>query len=120
MSEIKESIPSEKIKKELELAIIRGEYKERVPSLLQLASMFGCSDRTGGKVLKSMADEGILVVERNKGYYIVAGAKQKLLIKHRIHCQNKMERLVREAKELEIEKELLKDVAVKCIDAVYS
>lgn len=120
MSEIKESIPSEKIRKELELAIIRGEYTERVPSLLQLASMFGCSDRTGGKVLRSMVDDGILVAEQYKGYYIVAGAKQKLLTKHRIHCQNKMEKLVREAKELEIEKEMLKNVAVKCIDAVYS
>jgi GntR family transcriptional regulator len=50
--------------------ITSGELTGRVPSILTLAQEYGVSHRTSAHALRTLADEGLIVALRGKGYYV--------------------------------------------------
>jgi DNA-binding GntR family transcriptional regulator len=47
-----------------------GELTGRVPSILTLAQEYGISHRTSQRALTSLADAGLIVAVRGKGFYV--------------------------------------------------
>lgn len=47
-----------------------GELTGRVPSILTLAQEYGVSHRTSARALATLADEGLIVSVRGKGFYV--------------------------------------------------
>ena len=50
--------------------ITDGRITGRVPSILTLAQEHGVSHRTSQRALNSLADEGLIVAVRGKGFYV--------------------------------------------------
>jgi DNA-binding GntR family transcriptional regulator len=50
--------------------IADGKITGRVPSILTLAQEYGVSHRTSQRALTTLADEGLIVAIRGKGFYI--------------------------------------------------
>lgn len=47
-----------------------GEITGRVPSILTLAQQYAVSHRTSQRALTTLAEEGLIVALRGKGYYV--------------------------------------------------
>jgi DNA-binding GntR family transcriptional regulator len=47
-----------------------GRISGRVPSILTLAQEYGVSHRTSQRALTALADEGLIVAVRGKGFYV--------------------------------------------------
>ena len=54
----------------LRTMIADGRIIGRVPSILTLAQEYGVSHRTSQRALTALADEGLIVAVRGKGFYI--------------------------------------------------
>jgi hypothetical protein len=54
----------------LRTMITDGRISGRVPSILTLAQEYGVSHRTSQRALTTLADEGLIVAVRGKGFYI--------------------------------------------------
>lgn len=54
----------------LRTMIADGRITGRVPSILTLAQEYGVSHRTSQRALTTLADEGLIVSVRGKGFYI--------------------------------------------------
>ena len=54
----------------LRTMITDGRITGRVPSILTLAQEYGVSHRTSQRALTTLADEGLIVAVRGKGFYI--------------------------------------------------
>ena len=54
----------------LRTMITDGRITGRVPSILSLAQEYGVSHRTSQRALTTLADEGLIVAVRGKGFYI--------------------------------------------------
>jgi DNA-binding GntR family transcriptional regulator len=54
----------------LRTMITDGRIAGRVPSILSLAQEYGVSHRTSQRALTTLADEGLIVAVRGKGFYI--------------------------------------------------
>ena len=50
--------------------ITDGRITGRVPSILSLAQEYGVSHRTSQRALTALAEEGLIVAVRGKGFYI--------------------------------------------------
>jgi GntR family transcriptional regulator len=50
--------------------ITSGDLTGRVPSILTLAQEYGVSHRTSGHALRTLAEEGLIVAVRGKGFYV--------------------------------------------------
>lgn len=54
----------------LRTMIADGRIAGRVPSILTLAQDYGVSHRTSQRALTTLADEGLIVAVRGKGFYV--------------------------------------------------
>jgi len=54
----------------LRTMITQGKITGRVPSILTLAQEYGVSHRTSQRALATLANEGLIVAVRGKGFYI--------------------------------------------------
>jgi DNA-binding GntR family transcriptional regulator len=54
----------------LRTMIADGRITGRVPSILTLAQEYGVSHRTSQRALTTLADEGVIVAVRGRGFYI--------------------------------------------------
>ena len=54
----------------LRTMITDGRITGRVPSILTLAQEYGVSHRTSQRALTALAEEGLIVAVRGKGFYI--------------------------------------------------
>ncbi len=50
--------------------ISTGEITTRVPSILTLAQEYGVSHRTADHALRTLAEEGLIIAVRGKGFYV--------------------------------------------------
>lgn len=64
--------PWQQIAEVLREEVTRGQYgpDDRLPSVGDLAAMWSVNRKTANKALKSLADEGLIEVEKGMGYYI--------------------------------------------------
>lgn len=74
-----------KIKHELELKIIRGEYRagERIPPVRRIAEIYNVGTSTAIKTLALMCSEGTIYQRRGVGYFVKPFIKEDLLEKHK-------------------------------------
>ena len=54
----------------LRAMITDGRITGRMPSILALAQEYGVSHRTSQRALTTLADDGLIVAVRGKGFYI--------------------------------------------------
>lgn len=54
----------------LRMMIANGKITGRVPSILTLAQEYEVSHRTSQRALTTLADEGLIVAVRGRGFYI--------------------------------------------------
>lgn len=110
----------EEIKRSLEMDIIKNVYTDKMPSINELARLYGCSTRTSAKVLDVMRKEEIIHNEKCIGYFVKPHAREMLLDAYKDVCVEKMEQLVREAQTLGIPQETLLKLSSVCITKIYS
>ena len=69
-----------KIKKELEIRIIKGEFPESTAmlSVAQLAIEYQISPTTAVKIYEDMKNDGTLSAQRGSAHYVVEGCKSRL------------------------------------------
>jgi DNA-binding GntR family transcriptional regulator len=60
----------EQLARILRTMITDGRIAGRVPSILTLAQEYGVSHRTSQRALTTLADEGLIVAVRGKGFYV--------------------------------------------------
>lgn len=79
----------QEVKCDIEFKIIAGKYQEgeRIPSVVDMAAMYGVAAMTANGVMKKLAQENAVIMERGRGYWVKGGAREKLLMEHekRLH-----------------------------------
>lgn len=81
-----------KIKQEIELKIISGEYRagERIPPVRKIAEIYNVGMSTATKTLALMCADGIIYQRRGVGYFVKPYIKENLMEEHR----KKLEKLI--------------------------
>lgn len=90
----KDQLPKwQRVKYEIELKIITGEYKagERAPSVRSLSSLYDIGTSTSQSVLEKMAQEKTLIMEQGIGYKINGKAIKHLHAEHLKRLTNILE-----------------------------
>lgn len=124
------------VKEKIEADIVRGNYKaytsietgqgvkvplpESLPSIAQIAEIYGCGKSTAQKVLNEMCNSGILIRKKGVGYFIEPFVREKLKNKQRQDVQQNLIHIIYTAKELDIRMEDLNDMYKECLDSIYS
>ena len=81
----KKELPKwQRIKYDIELKIITGEYEagDKVPSVRVLAKMYGIGTSTSQTILERMFLDGTLIMEQGIGFKVDGRAKEKLFAEH--------------------------------------
>jgi GntR family transcriptional regulator len=77
---------------------------ERVPSTNELAAFYRINPATAAKGINVLADDGLLEKRRGIGMFVAAGARQRLLARHRAEFSERyVEPLLAEAARLGID-----------------
>lgn len=110
------------IKKQIELAIINGTYKNasRLPSIDQVAEFYSCGRSTAKKVLDEMYNEGIITKQRGVGYFVKPYVKEKLLNKYYQRLEKDIERVIEEAHDINLDLQMLEELTKEKINKIYS
>lgn len=110
------------IKNDLELKIINGTYKSagRMPSISELTEIYSCGDSTAQKVLEFLCTEGILTKKRGIGYFVKPLCRDRLATKHLELLEGQVEKIVKEAKVLDMDKKTFTLLIEKYANAIYS
>jgi len=92
----------EEIKQLIEIKIISSELTtgKRMPSVDQISEEYGVARRTAAKVLKSLCEEGIIMNQSKKGYYIKPFVATKLKSNHIDILKNNAEKMIAHAKSI--------------------
>lgn len=111
-----------KIKRDLEVKIIKGYYKSatKLPSLSEMSELYACGESTAQKVMDCMCREGTLVKRRGIGYFLKPLSADKLVKQHVKTMEINLEQCIRDARSLGISKDLLEQTAQKYIGIIYS
>lgn len=74
----------QRVKYDIELKIITGEYKvgERVPSVRSLSNLYSIGTSTSQSILEKMAQEKTLIMEQGIGYKVNSRAVKRLKDEH--------------------------------------
>lgn len=110
------------IQRKLEVDIINGKYKsaEKVPSINELAEIYGIGQSTAKKVLENMFQEGTITKQRGVGYFVKPFTRDKLKEKHMKELEDGLNKYIYIAKQLEIPEDVLKVILSKKIKGIYS
>jgi DNA-binding GntR family transcriptional regulator len=70
------TVPWQQVAAVLRADIAAGRYgpDDRLPSLSELRDTYGINRKTANKVLRRLAEEGLIEVENGVGYYVRRGA----------------------------------------------
>lgn len=123
------------IKEKIVSDIIKGVYKpyttvknengEKIqiqtsmPSIADIARIYGCGKSTAQKVLNEMCNNGILIRKNGVGYFIKPLVKDKLKNEQIREIKKELERITFNAKELGIIMEDFKEMYTECLEAIY-
>lgn len=103
----------------LETEILKGNFQEheKVYSQYQLAEMFQINPATAAKGLTLLGNEKILYDKRGLGKFVSPNAKEMIMNKRKNKILNELiDKLVKEAKHLNIEEEQL----LKMVSETYT
>lgn len=73
------------VKNDLELKIIRGEYKagERIPPVRKIAEIYDIGTSTATKTLLQLCEDGTIYQRRGVGCFVKPYVREKLIAKHK-------------------------------------
>ena len=73
------------VKNDLELKIIRGEYKagERIPPVRKIAEIYDIGTSTATKTLSQLCEDGTIYQRRGVGYFVKPYVREKLIAEHK-------------------------------------
>lgn len=73
------------VKNDLELKIIRGEYKagERIPPVRKIAEIYDIGTSTATKTLSQLCEDGTIYQRRGVGCFVKPYVREKLIEKHK-------------------------------------
>lgn len=73
------------VKNDLELKIIRGEYKagERIPPVRKTAEIYDIGTSTATKTLSQLCEDGTIYQRRGVGYFVKPYVREKLIAEHK-------------------------------------
>lgn len=73
------------VKHDIELKIIRGEYKagERIPPIRKIAEIYDIGTTTATKTLAQLCKEGIIYQRRGVGYFVRPYVRDGLIEEHK-------------------------------------
>ena len=73
------------VKNDLELKIIRGEYKagERIPPVRKIAEIYDIGTSTATKTLSQLCEDGTIYQRRGVGCFVKPHVREKLIEKHK-------------------------------------
>lgn len=123
------------IKEKMVSDIIKGVYKpyttvknengEKIqipaslPSIAEIAKIYGCGKSTAQKVLNEMCNNGILIRKNGVGYFIKPLVKDKLRNEQIREIKKELERITYNAKELGIIMKDFQEMYAVCLEAIY-
>lgn len=112
----------EYIKEDLEVLIIKGLLKtgDKVPSINKLANHYNVSNSTAQKALETLFDKDILIKKQGIGYFVKPYTRNKLISEHKEKLKKRLETLLLESKELDIDKDELNLFINSVINKIYS
>lgn len=112
----------EYIKEDLEVLIIKGLLKtgDKVPSINKLANHYNVSNSTAQKALETLFDKDILIKKQGIGYFVKPYTRNKLISEHKEKLKKRLEALLLESKELDIDKDELNVFINSVINKIYS
>lgn len=90
----KDELPKwQRVKYDIELKIITGEYQagERVPSVRNLSILYSIGTSTSQTILEKMAQEKTLIMEQGVGYKVNGRAVKRLKDEHLKRLANILE-----------------------------
>lgn len=109
----KEELPIwQRIKYDIELKIITGEYEEgdKVPSVRVLAKMYGIGTSTSQTILERMLLDGTLIMERGIGFKVDGRAKKRLAQEHENRVRETLKQICEYCDKLNLDPlEIVKD-----------
>ncbi len=110
------------IKKQLELAIIRGTYKsaEKFPSINEIKEIYSCGNSTAQKVLTVMHKEGTITKQKGIGYFVKPFVQKALLEKYMEEWKLQLIQDINEAKMLNISRKNLVEIIEEQLISIYS
>ena len=102
----------QEIKQLIEIKIITSELKStnRMPSVDQISEDYGVARKTAAKVLKSLCEEGIIMNQGKKGYYVKPFVATKLKLNHIDIIKNNAEKMIAHAKSINTDYEEFKPI----------
>lgn len=110
------------IKKQLELAIIKGTYKsaEKFPSINEIKDLYSCGNSTAQKVLNAMYSEGIITKQKGIGYFVKPFVQKQLLEKYVAEWEKRFIQDINEAKLLNISRTSMEGIFEEQTLSIYS
>jgi len=85
--------------------ILSGQYPEegRIPSVREYSALLGVNMNTSFKAFEQLAREGIIYNKRGLGYFVAAGAKDRIEQKKRSDFMSRLPEMFRQMKLLDID-----------------
>lgn len=102
----KEELPKwQRIKYDIELKIIAGEYEtgDKVPSVRSLAKLYNIGTSTSQVILERMYLDGTLVIEQGIGFKVAQQAQERLREEHERRIKENLEKICKEADKIKID-----------------
>jgi len=88
------------VKTDIEKKIIMGDYGsgEQLPTLLEMAELYGIGNSTAHKVLKQLSKEDTIYSRKGIGFFVRPFVKEKLAAAHAKELKSRMETVVKYGK----------------------
>lgn len=96
------------------------QIQTSLPSIAEIAKIYGCGKSTAQKVLIEMCNSGILIRKQGVGYFIKPLVKEKLKNEQIRGIKKELERITYNARELGIVMEDYKEMYMACLESIYS
>lgn len=110
------------VKKNIELEIINGIYREgdMIPSLSKLQTLYSCGRNTAKTVLTELYEEDLITMQRGVGSYLKPFAKEKILKKYQQKIEEDIKKIIEEAYAIKMDCKVLDEFTREMIKEIYS
>lgn len=106
------------IKKNIEIKIIKGEYKagQQIPTIIEIAEKYNIGKSTAAKILDRLSNDGTIIKKVGIGSFVKPFVREQLLEKHKRYFNEETENLIKKALVLDIDKKYVIDKIEKTWD----
>lgn len=109
------------IKKDIEYAIIRGEYNGnyKMPSINDIMELYQCCKGTAVKVIDLMEDEGTIIKKKGIGCFLIPQKNIELVNKYKSKSKDELYTDLVRFKEIGLSKTAVSEMFGKILDDIY-